>query len=169
MKRLLIAVVLLFLSYNVASAQQKGDKYIGGMAGFTFQAGSSGVGVGVALAPEFGYFVADKCRLSAGIGYSFNGIHTLTVAPSFNYYVRLCDGMYYTPGVEVGFVMAASGGAYAGLGIGLNLFSLEFRPTEHFGFSANLASFSFIALANAGWTTQFNIGTNTSFGVKYYF
>ena len=169
MKRLFIAVVILFISYNAASAQQKGDVYLGGMAGLTIQAGSSGLSAGFALQPEFGYFVADKCRLGASVGYSFNGIHTFTVLPNFAYYVRLCDGMYYTPGVEAGFVMAARGGAYPGFDIALSLFSLEFRPTKHFGFTANLASFNFLALASAGWSVNFNVGANHSFGVKYYF
>lgn len=169
MKRLFIAAVILFLSYNAASAQQKGDVYLGGMAGLAIQAGSSGLSAGFALQPEFGYFVADKWRVGASIGYSYNGIHTLTVLPNFAYYARLCDGMYYTPGAEAGFVMAAKGGAYPGFDIALSLFSLEFRPTKHFGFTANLASLNFMAVTSAGWSTTLSIGANHSFGVKYYF
>ena len=70
MKRFLIAVALLIMGIGAASAQQKGDKYFGGMAGFAIQAGDGGVGAGVMLQPEFGGFVADKCRLGVSIGYA---------------------------------------------------------------------------------------------------
>ena len=170
MKRLFIAVVILFLGCTAASAQQKGDVYLGGMAGLNIQAGNSGLSsTGIAVQPEVGFFVADKWRLGASVGYVFNGIHTLTVLPNFAYYLPLCDGLYYTPGAEVGFVLAARDGAHPGFGIALSLFSLEFRPTPHFGFTANLSSLSFIALAGAGYNTSLNIGANHSFGVKYYF
>ena len=170
MKRLLIAAALLIMGIGAASAQQKGDKYFGGMAGFAIQAGDGGVGAGVMLQPEFGGFVADKCRLGVSIGYAISGgIHSLTACPNFAYYVRLCDNVYYTPGIEAGFAMAISGGAYPGLGVGLHLFSMEFRPTKHFGFTANLASLNFVALASAGSTLQFNLGVNPTVGFKYYF
>jgi hypothetical protein len=170
MKRLFIILSTILLSCTVASAQQKGDKYFGGMAGIIMEASDGGFGLGFAVQPEFGGFVADNCKLGASIGYSLtNGMHILTVAPNFAYYVRLCDGMYYTPGIEAGFVMAISGGAYPGLGVTLNMFSLEFRPTKHFGFTANLASLNFFVLANAGRAATFNLGVNPTVGVKYYF
>jgi hypothetical protein len=65
--------------------------------------------------------------------------------------------------------MAISGGAHPGLGVGLHLFSMEFRPTKHFGFTANLASLNFVALANAGTALNIDLGLNPTFGVKYYF
>jgi hypothetical protein len=170
MKRLFIILSTILLSCTVASAQQKGDKYFGGTAGVVMEASDGGFGLGFAVQPEFGGFVADNCKLGASIGYSLtNGMHILTVAPNFAYYVRLCDGMYYTPGIEAGFVMAISGGAYPGLGVTLNMFSLEFRPTKHFGFTANLASLNFFVLANAGRAATFNLGVNPTVGVKYYF
>ena len=169
MKRFLIAAALLIMGIGAASAQQKGDKYFGGMAGLAIQAGD-GVGAALAIQPEFGGFVADKCRLGVSIGYAISGgIHSLTACPNFSYYVRLCDNVYYTPGIEAGFAMAISGGAYPGLGVGLHLFSMEFRPTKHFGFTANLASLNFVALASAGSTLQFNLGVNPTVGFKYYF
>ena len=170
MKRLFIILSTILLGCTVASAQQKGDKYFGGMAGIIMEASDGGFGLGFAVQPEFGGFVADNCKLGASIGYSLtNGMHILTVAPNFAYYVRLCDGMYYTPGIDAGFVMAISEGAYPGLGVTLNMFSLEFRPTKHFGFTANLASLNFFVLANAGRAATFNLGVNPTVGVKYYF
>lgn len=170
MKRLLIVITAILIGCATASAQQKGDKYFGGMAGIIMEASDGGFGIGFAIEPEFGGFVADNCKLGASIGYSFSsGMHILTATPNFAYYVRLCDGMYYTPGIEAGFVMAISGGAYPGLGVALNLFAVEFRPTKHFGFTASLASLNFTVLAKAGVAATANIGVNPTIGVKYYF
>ena len=168
MKRLLIAAALLILGCSVASAQQKGDKYFGGTAGFAIQAGD-GVGAALGIQPEFGEFVADNWRLGVSVSYTLNGLHMFTLAPNFAYYARLCDGLYYTPGLEAGLVVAASGGVYPGVGVTLHMFSLEFRPTEHFGFTANLASLNFVAIANAGSALSFNLGVNPTVGFKYYF
>lgn len=168
MKRLLIAAALLIMGIGAASAQQKGDKYFGGMAGLAIQAGD-GVGAALAIQPEFGGFVADNWRLGISVGYTLNGLHMFTAAPNFAYYARLCDGLYYTPGLEAGFVVAASGGVCPGVGVTLNMFSLEFRPTKHFGFTANLASLNFVALASAGSALTFNLGVNPTVGFKYYF
>ena len=170
MKRLLIIAAALILGIGATSAQQKGDKYFGGMAGLAIQAGDGGVGAGFAIQPEIGGFIADNCRLGVSVGYTISGgIHTLTACPNFAYYVRLCEGMYYTPGLEAGFVMAISGGAHPGLGVALNMFTLEFRPTKRFGFTANLASVNFVALANAGSALQFDLCINPTVGFKYYF
>ena len=171
MKRLLFAAIAIILGSTAANAQNKGDKYFGGTAGITIQAGSGGVGAGFAIQPEFGGFIADKCRLGLSVGYAISGgTHSLTACPNFAYYVRLCDGMYYTPCLEAGFAMAlVGGGAYPGLGVGLHMFSLEFRPTKHFGLTANLATLNFIALASSGSAFTFNLGVNPTIGIKYYF
>ena len=156
------------MGIGATSAQQKGDKYFGGTAGFAIQAGD-GVGAALGIQPEFGGFVADNWRLGVSVGYTLNGLHMFTLAPNFAYYTRLCDGLYYTPGLEAGLVVAASGGVYPGVGVTLHMFSLEFRPTKHFGFTANLASLNFVALANAGSALSFNLGVNPTVGFKYYF
>ena len=170
MKRLLIIAAALILGIGATSAQQKGDKYFGGMAGLAIQVGDGGVGAGFAIQPEIGGFVADNCRLGVSVGYTISGgIHTFTALPNFAYYVRLSDGLYYTPGIDAGFVMAISSGAHPGLGLALNMFSMEFRPTKRFGFTANLASVNFVALASAGTALQFDLAINPTFGVKYYF
>ena len=169
MKRFFIVVVAILLGCSVVSAQQKGDKYFGGMTGIAIQAGD-GVGAGFIIQPEFGGFVADKCKLGISAGYAISGgIHTFTLTPNFSYYVRLCDNVYYTPGIEAGFAMAAAGGAVAaGVGVGLQLFSMEFRPTKHFGFTANLISLNFVGMEGAA-AINFDLGVNPTVGIRYYF
>ena len=169
MKRFFIVVVAILLGCSVVSAQQKGDKYFGGMAGIAIQAGD-GVGAGFIIQPEFGGFVADKCKLGISAGYAISGgIHTFTLTPNFSYYVRLCDNVYYTPGIEAGFAMAAAEGAVAaGVGVGLQLFSMEFRPTKHFGFTANLVSLNFVGMEGAA-AINFDLGVNPTVGLRYYF
>lgn len=169
MKRFFIIVVAILLGCSVVSAQQKGDKYFGGMAGIAIQAGD-GVGAGFIIQPEFGGFVADKCKLGISAGYAISGgIHTFTLTPNFSYYVRLCDNVYYTPGIEAGFAMAAASGAVAaGVGVGLQLFSMEFRPTKHFGFTANLVSLNFVGMEGSA-AINFDLGVNPTVGLKYYF
>jgi hypothetical protein len=169
MKRFFIVVVAILLGCSVVSAQQKGDKYFGGMTGIAIQAGD-GVGAGFIIQPEFGGFVADKCKLGISAGYAISGgIHTFTLTPNFSYYVRLCDNVYYTPGIEAGFAMAAAEGAVAaGVGVGLQLFSMEFRPTKHFGFTANLVSLNFVGMEGSA-AINFDLGVNPTVGLKYYF
>lgn len=169
MKRFFIVVVAILLGCNVLSAQQKGDKYFGGMTGIAIQAGD-GVGAGFIIQPEFGGFVADKCKLGISAGYAISGgIHTFTLTPNFSYYVRLCDNVYYTPGIEAGFAMAAARGAVAaGVGVGLQLFSMEFRPTKHFGFTANLVSLNFVGMEGSA-AINFDLGVNPTVGIRYYF
>ena len=169
MKRFFIVVVAILLGCSVVSAQQKGDKYFGGMTGIAIQAGD-GVGAGFIIQPEFGGFVADKCKLGISAGYAISGgIHTFTLTPNFSYYVRLCDNVYYTPGIEAGFAMAAARGAVAaGVGVGLQLFSMEFRPTKHFGFTANLVSLNFVGMEGSA-AINFDLGVNPTVGLRYYF
>ena len=169
MKRFFIVVVAILLGCSVVSAQQKGDKYFGGMTGIAIQAGD-GVGAGFIIQPEFGGFVADKCKLGISAGYAISGgIHTFTLTPNFSYYVRLCDNVYYTPGIEAGFAMAAAGGAVAaGVGVGLQLFSMEFRPTKHFCLTANLVSLHFVGMEGSA-PINFDLGVNPTVGLRYYF
>ena len=178
MKRFLVIVVAMVLCTSAAFAQNKGDKYIGGYAGVALQNmsidGESATGVSFAIQPEFGYFVVDRLKIGASIGYGLeSGINVLTVAPNLSYYARLCDGLYYTPGVEVGLALGfAEGYTLPGFGFVANLGTLEFRPTEHFGFSANLFSLSFVTMSLEDINTSvvnINFGLSSSVGFKYYF
>ena len=65
--------------------------------------------------------------------------------------------------------MAAAGGAVvAGVGVGLQLFSMEFRPTKHFGFTANLVSLNFVGMEGSA-AINFDLGVNPTVGLRYYF
>lgn len=178
MKKFLVIAVALMLCTSAAFAQNKGDKYIGGYAGVALQTmtidGESATGASFAIQPEFGYFVADRLKIGASIGYAIeSGTNALTITPNISYYARLCDGLYYTPGVELGLVVGfAEGYTMPGFGVSANLGTLEFRPTEHFGFSANLFSLTFVVMSMediAGSTVNVNLGVTPSVGFKYYF
>ena len=105
MKKLLFPVLALMLCIPTLSAQNKGDKYVGGIIGITTTSisidGSSASQTTFGFAPEFGYFASDRLRVGGSIGYqliSSDGetTHGLTAGPSLAYYVRLCDRFYYT-------------------------------------------------------------------------
>ena len=178
MKNFLVIVVAMVLCTSAAFAQNKGDKYIGGYAGVQFQSvsleGDSVTDAGFQIQPEFGYFVADRLKIGASVGYGItSGVHALTLAPNISYYAPLCKGLYYTPGIELGLAVGFTEGyAVPGFGFSAHLLTLEFRPTKHFGFSANLFSLTYIGLTSDGLllnTVSFNVGLNPSVGFKYYF
>lgn len=180
MKRLFIVAAALILGCSAASAQNKGDMYFGGYTGLALQAISTGeessTAAAFAFKPEFGYFVANNWRLGISAEYSISGgIHTITAMPNFAYYLRFCDGLYYTPGAEIGFALGATEGiTMPGVGMVFHAFSLEFRPSKRFGFSANLLSLNIVALQSSKYNISstgfnFNIGLNPTIGIKYYF
>ena len=171
MKRLFIVITTILLGCSVASAQQKEEMVIGGTIGTAIEASDGELySVGFAFQPEFGYFFADNCKVGGSVGYALsNGISVLTLAPSFSYYARLCEGMYYTPSIDAGLIMAVGDGSiYPGLGLSLNLLSIEFRPTKHFGFNVNLASINFNVLSISS-IVGFKFGMNPTVGIRYYF
>ena len=180
MKKFILAVAFIILGCNVASAQQKGDMYIGGQIGVTVQSvtsdGYSESATAFSIQPEFGYFVANRCKVGLSVGYGISAdVHSLTICPNFSYYLPLCDGLYYTQGIELGYAMGKTEGiSMSGLGAALHAFSLEFRPTKHFGFTANILSFNVVALNNSEYNfsstaVNCNIGMNPTIGFKYYF
>ncbi len=179
MKKLLIVLVALLCCSATTFAQNKGDKYLGGYAGMVFQGvasidGETATAASLAIQPEFGYFVADRLKIGVSLGYGISaGTHSLTVCPNISYYLPLCDGLYYAPGIEFGFALAvADGFTMPGVGFAAHFFTLEFRPSEHFGFSANLLSLNVMSLSKWGVTgsaAELNIGVNPTIGFKYYF
>lgn len=92
------------------------EMYVGGSLGVTTASASiDGVSASATtfgFAPEFGYFVADRLRLSGSIAYNLTSSgdtsHALTIGPSVAYYVRLCDRFYYTPEAGIGFAYASA-------------------------------------------------------------
>ena len=73
MKKLLFPVLALMLCIPTLSAQNKGDKYVGGIIGITTTSisidGSSASQTTFGFAPEFGYFASDRLRVGGSIGY----------------------------------------------------------------------------------------------------
>lgn len=183
MKKLFLSILfIVFATYNV-SAQKKGDFYLGGILGVVTDSAFISGGNGSTtvtqfdIIPEIGYFVADRFMVGLGLGYGITAgdytNHSLVIAPEISYFAPLCKNLYYTPAFEFGFVYANSDGyGLPGLGIGLTLVGLEFRPTEHFGFSASLVSLNYTMLSRHGVTLNsidFNFCTNPYIGFKYYF
>ena len=188
MKKICICLLaILSTSAICASAQTKGDMFVGGNLGISTISlivdGDSSTGLNFNIAPEFGYFVADNLKIGASISYGIEfadyATHTLSILPNIAYYVKVCDNFYYTPGVELGFAAGFTEGiSMPGFGLGVNLGSFEFRPTNKFGLSMNLLSLSYVLLtykdkdygvsfnSNA---VSFNLGISPSIGVKYYF
>lgn len=119
MKKLFFCALAAIVSLQVASAQKRGEMYVGGSLGVTTASASiDGVSASATtfgFAPEFGYFVADRLRLSGSIAYNLTSSgdtsHALTIGPSVAYYVRLCDRFYYTPEAGIGFAYASAYGA----------------------------------------------------------
>lgn len=178
MKKLFVILVALLCCSATAFAQNKGDKYIGGNLGLAIQAvgadGNTSAAAALGIQPEFGYFVADRLKIGASLGYSISaGTHSFTIMPNISYYLPLCDGLYYAPGLELGYALGAEQGfSMSGFGLAAHFFTLEFRPSEHFGFSANLLSLNFVSLTKYGVTAggaSINIGINPTVGFKYYF
>ena len=179
MKRIFLALSTV-LTLTVSHAQEKGAMYVGGNLGINVQStsvsGNSTSSQGIAFAPEFGYFVANKLKLGASIGYGYtsgSSSHALTIMPNLNYYVSLCDNIFYTPGIEMGLCYTSSRGyGCTGFGIGLQLFSLEIKPRPNLGIAMNLISFSYIGLSDNGEpvnSVSFDLSYNPSIGVRFYF
>ncbi|MBR5283086.1 MAG: outer membrane beta-barrel protein [Alistipes sp.] len=183
MKKIFLSTItILVLSICNANAQKQGDVYFGGTIGV----GTSTMSVSkvntsnfqATITPEVGFFIADKLRLSINLSYglvSEDGdiTHALTAGPTLAYYLPICENLYYTPHFEIGFSYANYGGyEFAGFGVGISALGLEFRPTQHFGFSADLLSFNYIRLLDNKYTiNNFNFGLaiNPTIGFKYYF
>lgn len=182
MKRIILIVLCMTASMTTLYAQNKGDVFVGGIVGggtsTNFINGESGTTVAnVNATIEIGYFVADKLKIGAEVGYALTtgdiDVHALTIGPNMTYYAKLAEKLYYTPSISVCFALGiADGISMPGVGVGLNLFSMEFRPTRRFGFTASLASISYVALSDEGITSStlgINFGINPSVGFKYYF
>lgn len=120
MKKITILCLLAFTVPFFATAQQKGDMYVGGMLGFS--AGSSSLiatngsntqtdkqptPFTFSIQPEYGYFLTDNFRIGAVLGLDINTQKNSTesrltttmfsIGPQLAYYVEISDGFYYTP------------------------------------------------------------------------
>lgn len=183
MKKILLLAIAV-VAFATVSAQNKGDKYVGGIIGVSTASvitdGTSINSTSFSIAPEFAFFVANKLRIGGVFNYTLGAsqgdvTHSVEFGPELAYYVRLCDKFYYVPSFCCGFAYThledVSG---VGFELGLGLGSFEFRPTKHFGLAMNLLTFSYAYqhysdLDASGSSIGLKLGINPSVGLRYYF
>ena len=174
MKKMTFLFVVMAMFALTTSAQKKEQMYVGGTLGFTVQnysaAGYSSSGASFSIAPEFGYFVADKIKVGAELGYSVSGgSHTLLVMPNVAYYLPIVDKLYYTPQLSIGGgVVAASGHANGAFALSLNLAAIEDQPVKNIAISLGLVDLSYTR-ANKTNGVGFYFLTSPTVGFRYYF
>ena len=197
MKKYIVLTLLVLLSLG-ANAQKRGDHYVGTSVAATYVDGnpttwSAGASV------EFGYFVFKNWKVTASAGYSyqhesyveagnpFAGTHVLLLGPSISYYVKLANGLYYTP--EAG-VYYAFGGTWQhsteydfharldGFQIGISLFSLEYKPTDKFGVTLSVCELGGGQMVGSSTNGSYRVliqnkdllfNSKSSMGVRFYF
>lgn len=196
MKRFIVTMVCVVVATFSVSAQQKGDMYIGcdfgiGVNNTSLSASDYGslgseTSVEFAIQPKFGVFVAKNFMIGVGVGYGVESmygathhpldgatVHALTLGPTFSYYVPLCEGLYYTPTIDLAYCLAASDGeSLSGFGLGVTLFGLEYRPTPRIGISGGLLSLDYSLFAQEGaaiHSLDLSLTINPTIGVKLYF
>lgn len=173
MKRAFISLAAIFCMAFSASAQQKGDQYLGVSLGYNTgkttiksettilnkivrEEATSRDGDNLGLSVEYGYFVANNLRVGGTLGYGFNDngneTHSFHIAPNVAYYVRLADKFYYTPNFTLGFGVEGSELAdedftMCGLVTELQPLAVEFRPTKRFAMSVSLCSLQYSFLS----------------------
>lgn len=161
MKKIVAVLFFTLLFPSAMYAQQKGDKFIGGSVGLV--AGTDyEASYGVSL--EGGAFVIDNLKIYANIAYQgTSGVNAFMLGPGVSYYVKLAEKLYYTPSFEIGLATDFSS---LGVGLDLNLFGMEFRPTKHFSVGVNLCNLSYAAI-DGYESFAFNIGSAVF--LSYYF
>ena len=170
MKRIIFCLIVVLSFHFTSHAQQKGEMHFGGNLGININSAASG-GIsansfGLNIIPEFGYFVTDNLKLGVSLGYGYSSSsHALTIMPNLNYYVRLCDNIYYTPGIEFGFCYTSG---TTGFGLGLQLFGIEIKPNSNWGIAINLISLNYLKLSSIN-NVSFDLSYNPSIGFHYYF
>lgn len=179
MKKLLCLVLCLSaFCIEGVNAQNKGDMFVGGSLGVNITSVSSpilnsGSAFGFQLAPEFSYFVAKNCKLGAELSLNGNSGYATTflVQPTFAYYMKLANNLYYTPGIKIGGGIRAFDSDITGIfTFGLDLFALEFKPTKRIGLSVSLVNFNYeLETADNFNIFSFDILTSPKFGFHYYF
>ena len=184
MKKLFFSLLCTLLVGQIASAQNKGEKYAGGIIGIsTTSVSSEGVSASTtefSLAPEFGYFVLNRLRVGGSLAYglaSSDGTttHTLTIGPNVAYYVKLCDKLYYTPELNLGFAYASTDDISAcGFTAGIALGAFEYKPATRWGITLNLVALEYAVLSYpdldiSNNAVSFRLGIKPTIGIKYYF
>lgn len=184
MKRILCCALFAIASCTIASAQERGEMYIGGILGVSthsFNGDDTSISdTYFRLAPEFGIFVRDNLRVGGKIDYSLAPLigrttHTVAIGPNIAYYLRICDRIYYVPEVGLGFAYA-SYDKMSGVGLvsEFRLGAFEYRHSEKWSFSLNLMSLDYTTLSFSkekitSNEVNFHLGISPTVGVKFYF
>lgn len=177
MKRTLLTIIAIVAVAFTASAQQKGENYLGLNLGYETSKqwskvvidatyfdeeqsvtapGGDNFGIGL----EYGYFVANNLLVKLNAYYGLDKLdedvsHSLNVTPGLAYYVRLAKGFYYTPNISLGYIMSATKQTddsflkANGFAAELQPIAVEFRPTKHFAMSVSLGSLQYAYLTCA--------------------
>ena len=212
MKKFLIAAATAVFACFSASAQDQGHVNIGGSLGFTsstdyVKAGGldtkSSNGGSFNISAQASYFVIDNLAITFGLG--FNTEKTITAAVTgqitswtnlgsislgANYYVRLCEKFYWTPGLMLTEGIGASHRKLAGfdveenafvnaLNIQLVLARLEYKFNDHFSVFGNCGNLGFTTTSfkydsdNKETTNEWNMDLSSllalNFGFSYWF
>ena len=169
---LLIAIAALYISPS--NAQKRGDRFFGGNLKFALSSsGSNGymsTGTYCSIAPEFGYFVADRVKIGGGISYEFSsGAHAIAIVPDITYYQPIADRLYYTPQLCIGGGLGTYFGYVAGVfTLSLNLASFEYKPIDKLGISACLINLNYNLIDRTN-SFNFSILYSPSIAFHYYF
>ena len=204
MKKITILMLLMMMSgINVLLAQSKGDMYVGTLLGFGMSKHSEKDGSNKSegkpyfrfeLDPGFHYFIADNFRIGAQMCFGLESQKqnndtkytnsSFAIGPVFAYYFEIANNFYFTP--EIGFYFAHSKNTYKvgnnsteskanGFVFQLLPAMLEFRPTNHFGFSASLFAIELTHMKSKDnpdhKSNDFGmaLGISPRIGLKYYF
>ena len=175
-KFILLFTTAILMSAVTVQAQQKGDLFVGGNLGFIISStsveGFSDTGVSFNLTPEVGYFPINNLKIGGQISYSLsNSTHTLLIMPNIGYYLRLCDNIYYTPTFSIGYAYTNNSDyGISGLGLQLDLFSVECKIYKQCALSINALSLSYAILSKDGISANnVSFGINPTVGFRYYF
>jgi hypothetical protein len=203
MKKIAIVMLLVMLGgINVLFAQSKGDKCISYLFGIEVTKHSEKVGsttnegkpyVKMEFHPGFHYFLADNFRVGAQMTlrresqkYDSDGKYikgTFLAGASTAYYMMLAEKYYFTP--EIGLYYAhtkikdKSGNTTTeskanGFMLQMLPIMVEFRPTEHYGFSASIIAIEYSVLKAKdadlkGKDFAFAFNISPRIGMRYYF
>ena len=175
MKRIIfVLMAATVLSVSTVNAQKKGDIYAGGNLKFALSSsGSNGymnTGTYFSIAPEFGYFVADKIKIGSEISYEVSSnAHVVALMPNMAYYQPIINGLYYTPQINIGGGVGIYSGYVAGIfTLTFNFASFEYKPTENIGISTSLMSLNY-NLIDRTRSINFNVLYSPSISFHYYF
>lgn len=170
MKKITMLLLCVFsLIGSTSYAQNKGEMFFGGNLGIGVTAIEDGTNFAMNFSPEYGYFVAKNFRVGVNLNYTYNVAHLFTINPSIAYYVKLVDKFYYVPELTVGGGLEAFDDEAFGLfQLGLNLFAVEFRPTQHFAVAVSMLNLSYAQLERVNMF-NFNLMGSSSVGLRFYF